>query len=92
MSGENEFKVWWIPQAPMTAFEVDVPDLETGVLLCNVLARYDAFQFEHKVKPDYCNVGGIRWRGPETSGEWYDVDPDDEDDMVDVRARIGGSL
>jgi len=39
----------------MKAFEVDVPDLATAVLVANVLGDYDAFQFKHRIKPDYCN-------------------------------------
>jgi hypothetical protein len=48
----------------------------------DVLADYDLFQLEHRVKPDYCNAGGLNvytgdiindgddgwegWRDPET--------------------------
>ena len=53
-----KLKVWWIPQIPMKAFEVLVPSVEEGRKLCDVLAQYDAFQFDNKIKPDYCNS---RW-------------------------------
>lgn len=84
-----EWRVWWIPQIPMEAFRVAVPDLETGILLCDVLASYDRFQFEHRVKPDYSNVGGISWRHPDlTEGEWEDVNPSDPFEMEELRERI----
>ena len=67
--------VWWIPQAPMEPFEVPVSSVEEGAALLRTLAEYDAFQFIKKVKPDYCNMGGLMefdgtdwedWQCPET--------------------------
>jgi hypothetical protein len=70
------YRVWWIPQVPMKAFEVDVDTLAEAKLLIDVLADYDLFQYENKVKPDYCNTGGItRWDAAE--GEYLDVDEDE---------------
>lgn len=62
-------RVWWVPQMPMKAFEIDVPDLATADLLLDVLADYDRFQFENNVKPDYCNAGGLMML---EDGEWVD--------------------
>lgn len=59
-----EIRVWWIPQVPMTEFVYDVPTIDAGIMLCDVLAKYDLFQYENKVKPDYCNTGGVMWRHP----------------------------
>jgi len=62
-------QVWWIPQVPMQSFTVDVPGLAEAALILDTLGRYDAFQFENGVKPDYCNVGGLS----EFDGEdWFD--------------------
>lgn len=81
----GDLQVWWIPQVPMKAFTVDVSSIEEGVKVMQTLARYDAFQFEHKVKPDYCNAGGIR-RWCENSGygepgweDWYDEETGEDD-------------
>jgi hypothetical protein len=94
--GTAEIQVWWIPQIPMKAFEFSVPSLEEGIRACEMLAQYDLFQYENKVKPDYANAGGIRWRHPEiTDGEWWDIDPGDEDEIAEVRqllAEYGGKL
>lgn len=54
-----EFRVWWIPQMLGKPFHFPVPDLDTGILLCDALARYDLFQFENRIKPDYANAGGV---------------------------------
>lgn len=71
MSTVQSLKLWWIPQVPMKAFEVEIASLAEGVKLLDVLANYDIFQFENNVKPDYCNVGGIVMLEAE-SGEWVD--------------------
>jgi hypothetical protein len=85
----GDLNVWWIPQVGMTgSFEVDVGSVAEGVKIMDVLARYDAFQFERDIKPDYCNVGGLR-RWCEDGGEgapgwedWYD-DETGEDDPIE---------
>lgn len=59
MQLKMQLKVWWIPQVPMTAFEVSVECVADGVLIMDTLADYDKFQFEHHIKPDYCNTGGL---------------------------------
>jgi hypothetical protein len=74
-----EFKVWWVPQVPMKAFEVSVPDIATGRLLCDTLGKYDAFQLENQVKPDYCNAGGLMFRHAITENEWWDWPEDEEE-------------
>lgn len=75
MATAGDLKIWWIPQVPMKAFEVSVPELNTASLLLDTLAKYDLFQFEKGVKPDYCNAGGLLvfedgdwcdWRCPRT--------------------------
>ena len=82
----GDLQVWWIPQVPMMPFVVDVKDVEQGVMIMNVLAGYDAFEFENKVKPDYCNAGGLRrWcddgDGNGTPGweDWIDDETGEED-------------
>lgn len=67
----SNIKVWHIPQVPGKAFEVEVEDLKTAKLLCDVLGNYDAFQFKHNIKPDYCNVNGVSVL---EEGEWWDVE------------------
>lgn len=82
----KKLQVWWIPQVPMKAFTVDVSSVEEGVKLMNVLADYDAFQYENRVKGDYCNAGGINQWSDDADGEgnpgwerWYDEETGDDD-------------
>src|SRR3546814_6755934 len=65
----GQLQVWWVPQVPMTAFEVNVGSVQEGAKLLDVLAEYDLFQYENKVKPDYCNAGGLRRWCADSDGE-----------------------
>lgn len=67
----KKLRVWWIPQVPMEPFYVAVSSVEEGVKTMNTLADYDRFQFENRVKPDYCNAGGLQ-EYVEEEGEWAD--------------------
>lgn len=86
-----EVEVWWVPQVPMPEFVFKVPTVAEGRRMESMLAEYDLFQFEHKVKPDYCNAGGVRFRHAElTEGEWWEVDDDDETaDIIENGRRRG---
>ena len=71
---EGDLKLWWIPQVPGTPFEVPVPTRQEGTRLLNTLAAYDRFQFEHHIKPDYCNAGGLMiFR----DGDWEDAEEEE---------------
>lgn len=81
----NDLRVWWIPQVPGKPFYVRVCTVEEGVRVMGILARYDAFQLENKIKPDYCNAGGLE-RYCEDNGDgqpgwesWYDEDTGHDD-------------
>ncbi|WP_417459074.1 superinfection exclusion protein [Kordiimonas sp.] len=70
-----KLRVWWIPQVPMKPFHVDVATVAEGVKMLEVLANYDQFQFDNRVKPDYTNVGGLEMFDPDDdtdspSGSW----------------------
>ena len=61
--------VWWIPQVPMERFYVGVDSVIEGKKLLNILAEYDLFQFEKKVKPDFSNAGGLE---EFSGGKWLE--------------------
>ena len=81
-----KLKVWWIPQISMSdRFEVVVDDEVRANLLLNVLAEYDLYQYKNKVKPDYCNTGGVEmWE----DGEWVDWHNEEYDDFDDYRLQV----
>ena len=72
---EGDLRIWWVPQVPCAAFEQDVPNIETARVVLDILAGYDDFQVQERIKGDYTNAGGlhvfedgewIEWRDPET--------------------------
>jgi hypothetical protein len=71
MSENGDLQVWWIPQVPMSAFEVPVQSEQEAALVLDTLARYDLFQLEHHIKPDYANVGGLCIFEDDEWVEWY---------------------
>ncbi|HDR9087164.1 TPA: hypothetical protein QDB10_003077 [Burkholderia vietnamiensis] len=78
----SKLKVWWIPQVPMKAFEVPVSSIEEAKKILTVLAKYDLFQFENNVKPDYCNAGGLNVFEDGEWTTWYDDEGRDIDDLI----------
>ena len=66
----RKYRVWHIPQVPMDAFFVETDSLDVAKTIVEVLADYDLFQFEKRVKPDYCNVSGI---DQFVDGDWEEV-------------------
>lgn len=85
-----KFRVWWIPQLGVKAFCVPVDTISEGVKLLQVLADYDKFQLDNRVKGDYCNTGGIQMfdESDDTDtpqGSWVDWCDEEtgEDDPVE---------
>ena len=77
-----KLRVWWIPQVPMEAFYVPVESPEEGQKVINILATYDCFQYNHNVKPDYANVGGLQYFNEEDN-EWEDWYFEDDNSYYD---------
>jgi len=80
---ESALRVWWIPQVGMdTQFHISVTSIEEAKLILRTLADYDLFQFENRVKPDYCNTGGLEVF---EDGEWCEwSDPETGDDIDEL--------
>lgn len=85
----GELQVWWIPQVPMSPFEVDVESVAEGVKVMTVLADYDKFQLDNNIKPDYSNAGGLRrWianadgHGGAGWEDWYDEETGEDDPRI----------
>ena len=84
MNKHGDLKVWWVPQVPMKAFEVPVQTLREASLVLDVLADYDKFQFENRVKPDYSNAGGLLQFDHDIA-DWCDWESDLGEDFDEVR-------
>ena len=80
-------RVWHIPQVPGKSFHVDVTSPQEAKRVLKVLADYDFFQYENRIKPDYCNAAGLeRYEADDGDGrpgwcEWYDEETGDDIDQ-----------
>jgi hypothetical protein len=85
---DGDLRVWWIPQVPMKAFYVPVKDIHEAHLILDTLARYDIFQFENKVKPDYSNAGGLEIYESDYDGtgkpDWFEWENEDGENIDNV--------
>lgn len=82
---EKKMRVWWMPQVPFredTTFYIPVKTVEEAKKIMDTLAAYDCFQYNHNIKPDYCNCGGVQVYDEETQ-EWNDWFYEDEDSFFD---------
>lgn len=70
----ERFKIWYIPQIPMPAFEREYGNFDTAREVLDAIIGLSIFEFEHRVKPDYADMAGIqRW----TEEGWEDVEEDE---------------
>lgn len=84
-----KYRVWWNPQVGgvKNMFYVLVETPEEGWLVWNTLARYDLYQLEENIKPDFCNAGGLEYYDEENESwwDWYDEDGADFDEHFENR-------
>ena len=78
----NKLRVWWISQVPMKSFYIPVNSVEEGKKVLDLLAAYDAWQLQNRVKPDYTNVGGLQMYD-EDEQDWIDWYIETEADYYD---------
>lgn len=95
----GDLRVWHIPQVPGKPFHVLVDTPQEAQRVIQLLAAYDVFQYENKIKPDYMNVSGLEvFEADGVDGksgwcEWYDdATADDIHDWVDPEASIAQAI
>ena len=86
---QGDLRVWWIPQVPMKAFNIAVKSIQEARLTLDTLAHYDIFQFENKIKPDYCNAGGLNVYDLNADGnglaDWIEWEDDEGNDIDNTK-------
>lgn len=94
----GDLRVWWIPQVPGKAFHAPVASAEEAAKVMTVLADYDAFQFKNRIKPDYCNAGGLEVYEADYDGEgnagwcsWSDEETGEDDPVRVIADRDGAA-
>jgi hypothetical protein len=86
----GDFRVWHIPQVPGKPFHVDLNHVlredapEEAKRILRLLADYDLFQLENKIKPDYANAQGLEIF---EDGEWIEWDNEDGEDITEIMRR-----
>ena len=76
----SKLRVWWIPQVGVSeTFYVPVESPEEGKKVMDMLAAYDLFQFQERIKSAFANTGGLQMFD-EDENEWIDwyLETDDE--------------
>ena len=75
---KKKMRVWWMPQVGVDAtFYISIKSIEEAKKFIDILSAYDCFQYNHHIKPDYCNTGGVQvW--DEKAQEWIDWYYEDE--------------
>ena len=76
---KGALRIWHIPQVPMKGFRVDVDSPSEAKKILNVLADYDIFQYENRIKPDYSNASGLEEFDGKEWTDWMDEFGDDID-------------
>jgi hypothetical protein len=79
----QKLRVYWFPQIPMNPFYQEVKNLDEAKLLIITLARYDIFQLENNIKPDFCNAGGLEVFENGEWTDWYDENGNNIDDLIE---------
>jgi hypothetical protein len=94
----GSIRIWWVPQVGMKSwFSAEVPSIEEGVRLLDTLAKYDIFQLENKIKPDFCNAGGLQhWVADTGEGspgwvDWSDEESGEDDPRRYLEEKAGQS-
>lgn len=79
----KKMRVYWMPQVGAdAAFYVPVNSVDEAKKVMDMLAAYDCFQYNHNIKPDYCNTGGLQmW--DENEQDWVDWYYEDDDCFYD---------
>ena len=69
-------RIWWVAQVPVEEFHYPVDSLKEAFVMLDAFARYDLFQIENNIKPDFASAGGLHiWKGEEWE-EWEDQNGD----------------
>jgi hypothetical protein len=83
---EGDIRVWYIPQVPMSAYEVDVPSrkLSEAVRIQDAIIGLSIFEYKNRVKPDYADAAGIvRYESDGEGGfEWYELDEEEIAELI----------
>ena len=72
----KKLRVSHFPQIPCKPFTVDVESPQEAKKIMDILADYDQFQLDNRIKPDYANMSVFEYWDEEEQDwlNWYDED------------------
>jgi hypothetical protein len=80
---KGDLRIWHIPQVPGDQFYYPVSSLEEAAKILEAISFYDLFQFNHKIKPDFCNANGLQVFNGKDWEDWTNEDGDYFDEIKD---------
>lgn len=87
----KKLRVSHFPQIPCEAFVVEVQCIKEAKKISDILADYDLFQYENRIKPDYANATVVEGFDEEDQEwvSWSDEETgiDDIDEYLDFIAN-----
>lgn len=81
----GSLRVWHIPQVPGTPFYVEVESPNEAISVLETLWKYDTFQLEENIKPDYSSASGLEVYEDGQWSEWYSEDDEDINEYIERR-------
>ena len=87
MNKHGDLRVWHITQLPGKPFIVSVSSVEEASKILETIWKYDSFQWEENIKPDYSSVSGLELYDAELD-EWCEWYSDNDEDIVEYMDGI----
>ena len=91
-----KLRISHFPQVPCKAFHVDVNSIEEALKIMNVLAYYDLFQYNNRIKPDYANATTLDMWEENSDGEgnpgWCNWSDEDGYEISDYKLVDGKAV
>ena len=76
----EKLRIAYIPQVPMQPFTFEVASVEEAARIADALVKFSAFEYEHRVKPDYSDALDLEAFMDGEWVTWYSLDGEDFDD------------
>lgn len=83
LENATRFRISYIPQIPMPAFEREYSDFQTAKAVLNAVIRFSIFEFDNNVKPDYSDIALMDF-WDEEYGDWENIDDKEWEEDYEV--------
>lgn len=85
----SKYRVSHIPQVPMKSFNVEVDSVKEAVKVSEILKEYDKFQYDNRIKPDYCSATFIEeWSDYGDGYDWYSLEDEEVQELLEHEVQV----